>query len=245
MAVRFKDLNEEQITRLREMLENSISIQEIANEFDVIPRTAYNWAINLGLKRGTPTRARLCEIRNSPELSAEYAKDYMDGKPRSFLMEKYGLGRSGDRSMMVYLEKSGMIVRAKKNKPKSSGHDLPQKDGYEEQAREMARLSKAGITNSKIAEKLNISEKTVISNIGLHGFIGGRKPKPQVIQTLPIGTKVWALQPTNTRNLTLRYKKVPATIEKVYPKFYDCVTDNGHRVSVQIVGAERVEAHSK
>lgn len=234
--MRFNELSRAQRIRLDNMCTSGATMEEIADRFGIHTRTAYTWCTKyMGYKRNPPKSKNFERICYDPVRLAEFVNDFKSGKTRHAMMKKYGIGK------IVYykiLDEAGLRNLAERQEQDSIRSTRANQDI--EIALRIKQLSKQGLTNSEIAEKLNISEEIVISNIGLHGFNGGRKPKPQVIQTLPIGTKVWALQPTNTRNLTLSYKKVPVTIEKVYPRFYDCVTDNGYHVSVQIAGAKRV-----
>lgn len=113
----------------------------------------------------------------------------------------------------------------------------------EQLAREIKRLSVAGKMNSEIATELHVPEEVVVSHIGISGYAknAASAHTAKRASVLPVGAKVWALQPRNTSSITTAsYEEVPATIMKVYPRIYDCVTDNGYHVSVQIASAKRV-----
>lgn len=230
----YEILTEQQKQKFAEMYKSGVPFSNIGDEFGVSGDTARRWAsqklcIAESERKLTGSRARVASMINDKRRAEDFKKDYESFVSRDNMTVKYGITTYDFKKIIQALN----IEKRDKNK-------VEQTRKIELLAGDMKSMSKAGKSNSEIAKALGVSEKDVRMQIGTSGYRNDGVYEAKKLTVLPVGERVWAIQPKNTKNLTLSYKKVPVTIEKVYPRFYDCATDNGYHVSVQIAGAKRV-----
>ena len=231
-------LSEDEIKQVIAMRKGGALIREIANEFGLSMSTAGRL-----VKKCRDAADMDCYSPAFKKLPKEQIKKMGDmlrnGEQVTQVAKRFNISVG----TMYYWRKAYFsdciphIPDKQNDNRKSIRQTMAGKD--EELAKRMKRLSMAGKTNREIAKTLRVPEKLVIAHIGISGYRNDVKLAKSV-QVLPVGERVWALQPVNTASFNKSYEEVPATIEKVHPRIYDCVTDNGYHVSVQIADAKRV-----
>ncbi len=148
---------EERDRRVIELYQKGVPVDEIAKRFCINRATIYSILRRHGIE---PMRKRRKSRALTPEEEAELVREYREGKPVQYLLEKYGISTT---KLYEILRRHGVELRAKKK-----GHK--RRRLTEEEVEEIKRLYQSGVNVYQIAKRLGRPVSTVYAVLKREGL---------------------------------------------------------------------------